>query len=87
MSYNNIFDVKNYNMSSTKGSVKITSNGKLDKRFNSTKSIQYEINSIKMTKQGKPDKRTTCVKTGKIKVKIDGKVKGSSKIGKSMALL
>jgi hypothetical protein len=75
-------------MSSKSGSIKITNNGKLDKRFKSTQSIQNEISGIKMTKQGKPDKRTSGVKNGKIKVKIsDGKVKGSSKIGKNMALL
>ena len=68
--------------------MKLTQNGKLDKRFSSTKSIENQINNIKLTKKGKPDKRYTEVKSGKIKVKVsDGKVKGSSKLGKNMALL
>lgn len=68
--------------------MKLTQNGKLDKRFTSTKNIENQVNSIKLTKKGKPDKRFTEVKNGKIKVKVsDGKVKGSSKLGKNMALL
>jgi hypothetical protein len=75
-------------MSSTNGNIKITQEGKLDKRFNSTKSIEKQLKSIKITNSGRPDKRTSEVKSGKIKVKIsDGHVKGSSKIGKNMKLL
>ena len=71
-------------MSETK---KITQNGKLDKRFKSTKEIKVIINNIKVTKNGNPDKRVKAVKTGTIKIKKDGAVKGSSTIGRNMKLL
>ena len=75
-------------MSSKNGNVIITQGGKLDKRFNSTKSIEKQVKSIKVTNSGRPDKRTSEVRNGKIKVKIsDGHVKGSSKLGKNMKLL
>ena len=74
-------------MSSNKSNIKLTQTGKLDKRFSSTKAIESELKNIKTTKTGRPDKRFIDVKKGKIKVKMDGQVKGSSKIGKNMKLL
>jgi hypothetical protein len=68
--------------------INLTQNGKLDKRFKETKSIEKQINNIKVTKSGIPDKRTKEVRGGKVKIRnSDGKVKGSSKIGKNMNLL
>jgi len=75
-------------MSSNKSNIKLTQNGKLDKRYNSTKKIEKQINSIKTTKSGRPDARSKDVKSGKIKVKTtDGHVKMSSELGKKMKML